>query len=99
MGEGEGGARPLSPGRIYRIELRPAARRSLAALPREAQARIASAIDSLATEPRPPGVTKLRGPEGFYRVRVGDYRIVYAIDDDALFVLVVRVGHRREVYR
>jgi hypothetical protein len=63
VGEGEGGARPLSPGRIYRIELRPAARRSLAGLPREAQARIASAIDSLAPEPRPPGVTKLRGPE------------------------------------
>lgn len=99
MGEGEGGARPLSPERVYRIELRPAARRSIAALPREAQVRIASAIDSLATGPRPPGVTKLRGPEGFYRVRVGDYRIVYAIDDDVLLVLVVAVGHRREVYR
>lgn len=99
MGEGEGGARPLSPERVYRIELRPAARRSLAALPRDAQARIASALDSLTTQPRPPGVTKLRGPEGFYRIRVGDYRIVYAIEDDLLLVLVVRVAHRREVYR
>lgn len=99
MGEGEGGAGPLSPDRSYRIELRPAARRSLLALPRNAQARIAPALDSLATQPRPPGVTKLRGPEGFYRIRVGDYRVVYAIEDDVLLVLVVRIGHRREVYR
>jgi mRNA interferase RelE/StbE len=71
----------------------------LLALPQAAQARIASAIDALAGDPRPSGVTKLRGPEGFYRIRVGDYRVVYAIEDDVLLVLVVRVGHRREVYR
>ena len=61
--------------------------------------RIAAAIEALAGDPRPSGVTKLRGPEAFYRIRVGDYRVVYAIEDDGLLVLVVRVAHRREVYR
>ena len=49
--------------------------------------------------PRPPGVVKLEGPESLFRVRVGDFRVVYAIRDDVLLVLVVRIGNRREVYR
>ena len=53
----------------------------------------------LAANPRPPGVEKLAGPDDFYRIRVGDYRIIYQIQDDVLMILVVKIGHRREVYR
>lgn len=60
--------------------------------------RIGAAIDALAVEPRPPGVVRLAGRDDF-RIRVGDYRIVYAVDDAALLVLVARIAHRRDVYR
>lgn len=83
----------------WRIEvLRPAAR-ALRGLPRADQRAIAAAIDGLAAEPRPPGSRVLRGSRTLYRIRVGDYRIVYAIEAERLVVLVVRIGHRREVYR
>lgn len=61
--------------------------------------RIQAAIDRLAEEPRPPGVRALKGRPGEMQIRVGDYRVVYTIHDDHLLVLVVEVGHRREVYR
>ena len=80
----------------YRIEIRPAALKDLAALDRPVQRRIAAAIDALAATPRPSGVKKLEGAEDLYRIRVGDYRVIYAIDDRVLVVLVVRVRHRRE---
>lgn len=60
--------------------------------------RIGVAIDALAAEPRPPGAVKLAGRDDF-RVRIGEYRIVYAIDDAEQIVLVARIAHRREVYR
>jgi mRNA interferase RelE/StbE len=60
--------------------------------------RIRAAVDSLANEPRPVGAVKLAGRDDF-RIRVGDYRIVYAIDDHDHAVLVARIAHRREVYR
>ena len=60
--------------------------------------RIAAAVDELARDPRPPGAAKLAGRDD-YRIRVGDFRIVYAVDDDARQVLVARIAHRREVYR
>ena len=56
-------------------------------------------IDRLAVEPRPRGVVKLVGTANGYRVRVGDYRIVYEVHDDRLVVVVIRVGDRREIYR
>lgn len=56
-------------------------------------------IEGLATEPRPAGVKRLVGPNDLWRVRVGGFRIVYRIEERALLVLVVRIGHRREVYR
>jgi mRNA interferase RelE/StbE len=68
-------------------------------LGREPQERIGRAIDALSTTPRPAGAVKLRGAEGYFRIRVGDYRVVYEIADSVLVVLVVRIGHRREVYR
>jgi len=82
----------------YRIELRPAAVRALRAIERKQQARIRGAIELLATDPRPPASRPLRGRPG-YRVRVGDYRIIYTIEDDVLLVVVVTLGHRRDVYR
>ncbi|MGC4933038.1 type II toxin-antitoxin system RelE family toxin [Gordonia sp. DT30] len=57
------------------------------------------AIDSLASDPRPSGCIQLKGGGGEFRIRVGDYRIIYDIQDDELVVLVLRLGHRREVYR
>jgi len=83
----------------YRIEVRPRAEKELAALPRDAQRRIVRAIDALAEDPRPAGGVTLKGGEGLLRIRVGVYRTVYLVEDDHLVVLVVRIGHRREVYR
>jgi mRNA interferase RelE/StbE len=83
----------------YRVELTPAAQRDLRSLDRPVLRRIDARIRSLAEEPRPHGVEKLAGDSEVYRVRVGDYRILYQIDDAVLVVLVVRVRHRREVYR
>ncbi len=56
-------------------------------------------MDALAANPRPKGVKKLTGLDNLYRIRAGDYRIVYQIRDDRLIVLVVRIGHRKDVYR
>ena len=61
--------------------------------------RIKSAIQALSSNPRPNGCTKLKGSKDYYRIRVGSYRIVYSIEDENLLILVVRVGHRRDVYR
>jgi len=66
---------------------------------RRLHSRLRESIEALAESPRPPGCVKLQGPEELYRVRVGDYRIVYQIQDAVLVVLVVEVGHRREIYR
>ena len=84
---------------IYRLEVRPRAEKELAALPRDAHRRVARAIDALAEDPRPAGCVPLKGGEGLLRIRVGVYRVIYLVEDDRLVVLVVRIGHRREVYR
>lgn len=81
----------------YRIELRPAAVRALRKLDPQVRHRIQGAISLLAHDPRPPGARALQGRAGL-RVRVGDYRIIYTIDDRVLIVVVVRLGHRRDVY-
>jgi mRNA interferase RelE/StbE len=73
--------------------------KALRDLPRADQRRVAARIDALAENPRPPGVEKLEGADDLYRVRAGDHRIVYRIEDKRLLVLVIRIGHRREVYR
>ncbi len=83
----------------YGVSFTPKAERQLAKLPRAAQERIAARIDTLATDPRPHGVEKLKGAEDIYRLRAGEYRVLYHLADDVLLVLVIRVGHRREVYR
>ena len=84
---------------MYRIEFVRRAARTLRELPTDIQRRLDSPIRALANQPRPPGCIKLSGRESLWRIRVGDYRIVYQIQDDRLLVLVVKVGHRREIYR
>jgi mRNA interferase RelE/StbE len=82
---------------IYRIEVRPAAARALRKLDPQIRPRIQGAIALLAQDPRPPASRALRGRPG-YRVRVGDYRIIYTVADEVLLVVVVALGHRRDVY-
>jgi mRNA interferase RelE/StbE len=83
----------------YTVEIARRAVKSITALPRSEQQRVRAAIDLLAGEPRPPGCAKLAGEDSVYRVRIGDYRILYEVIDARLVVHVVRVGHRRDVYR
>jgi mRNA interferase RelE/StbE len=83
----------------YAVLVSPTARRDLKRIRGPARRRIAEAIDNLADEPRPSGCKKLVDEENLYRIRVGDYRIVYQIGDDRLIVLVIRVGHRTDIYR
>lgn len=83
----------------HRIRLAPAAARQLRKLDPPARRRIQAALELLADDPRPPAATRLVGGAGEWRVRTGDYRVVYEIHDDVLLVLVLAVGHRREVYR
>ena len=83
----------------YRVVIKASAIKEIAALPKRERRRVISAIEALADDPRPEGTRKLTGAEDAYRVRVGDYRIVYLIRDDVLTVFVVRVRHRRDVYR
>ena len=83
----------------YRIEIKRSAAKEIQAISRKKdRQQVVARIAALAADPRPPGCTKLSGQEA-YRVRQGQYRIVYRIEDDALVVEVVRVGHRRDVYR
>lgn len=83
----------------WRVILAPAAERQLRGLPEGVERRIVRRLRALRAEPRPPGCLKLKGRENAYRLRVGDYRIIYRIEDAVLVVLVIQVGHRRDVYR
>ncbi len=82
---------------IYRIELRPAAVKALRSIPKPHINRLRGAIALLAANPRPPGAKKLRAPDA-YRVRVGDYRIIYTVEDDVLLIVVLALGHRQGIY-
>ena len=84
---------------MYRIHFAGRAERAFRKLSPEVQRRLDPAILALADNPRPPGCLKLSGPDSLWRIRVGDYRIVYQIQDEILLILVVNVGHRREIYR
>ena len=82
----------------YRVLLTKAARKQLDALPTPAIESVSERLLQLRDNPRPSGCKKLQGRDG-WRVRVGDYRVIYHVQDDALVVLVLTVGHRRDVYR
>ncbi|WP_236793854.1 type II toxin-antitoxin system RelE/ParE family toxin [Amycolatopsis sp. GM8] len=83
----------------YGIEWRPAARKELDRLDRPVRARILRKIAALADDPRPHGVVRLTGTSDLWRIRIGDYRVVYTIEDNRLIVTVVRVAPRGAVYR
>ncbi|MEO8884030.1 MAG: type II toxin-antitoxin system RelE/ParE family toxin [Devosia sp.] len=83
----------------WRVEFEPTARAELLSLDRTVQSRILRSLAKMATDPRTaPNVKALKGRD-HYRLRVGDWRVIYALDGDRLVVLVVTIGHRREVYR
>lgn len=82
----------------FAIQIAPAAERQLRKFDPQVRRRIQAAIDLLMSNPRPPKATQLVGGAGEWRVRTGDYRIIYEIHDDQLVVLVLRVGHRRDLY-
>ena len=85
--------------RVYRIEIKRSAAKEIEDIGRlRDRQRVVARVMSLAEDPGPPGYTKLSGQET-YRVREGDYRIIYTISDEVLVVEVIRVGHRRDVYR
>jgi mRNA interferase RelE/StbE len=84
---------------LYRIELTRDAVRALAKLDKPVRRRLQSAIDKLADDPRPAGMIPLRGAPGAFRIRVGDYRVIYVLHDDRLLIVVIDLGHRRDVYR
>lgn len=82
----------------YRLELESHARKELLGLPKEVQKSFSEVLDHLQKNPRPPGAKKLTGLDG-YRVRKGDYRLLYTVDDKESLVRIYRIAHRREVYR
>ena len=83
----------------YEVALAPAAARQLRKFDPQVRRRVQAAIELLATEPRPPAATRLVGGAGEWRVRTGDYRIVYEIEEERLLVLVLSAGHCREIYQ
>ena len=83
----------------YRIVFTLRAAKQLAEVAPPLQKRIAARIDALAKEPRPRNAKKLTDSDGLYRIRVGDYRVTYQVADDIVLVTIIRIGHRREVYR
>ena len=88
----------MSPGR-YEVLIVKKARKVLERLPKNLKKRIIAEIDGLANEPRPDGCVKLRGYENLFRIRVGDWRIAYVIEDDVLIVLILKVAPRSRIYR
>ena len=84
---------------MYEVHFAASAAREFRSLSRELKRRIGRAIDELSGDPRPPGVRKLVGHESLYRIRVGQYRVVYDIDDQGRSIRITRIRHRREVYR
>ena len=83
----------------FRIEVSSTAEKQLLALEREDQVRVAGAIRKLADNPRPRGCRKLRDYSDVYRIRVDVFRILYSIEQDRLLILVLKIGHRRDLYR
>lgn len=84
----------------YRLLIKPSAAKEIDAIgSKQDRQRIVARIFKLSSEPHPHGCEKLVGPEGRYRIRQGDYRVVYLVDSAARIVEIIKVGHRREVYR
>jgi mRNA interferase RelE/StbE len=84
---------------MYTIRFKQSAAKEFKKLPAKAQARILEAIEALSGEPRPPGCRKLVGSENLYRIRVGQYRVIYEIDDGELIIMIIIIRHRKDAYR
>ena len=82
----------------YRLLIKPSAAKELEAVPRKDRQRLVTRLRQLSTDPRPPGCEKLSGHD-LFRIRQGNYRLLYSVQDAELIILVIRIGHRREVYR
>ncbi len=83
----------------YRIEFTRSAEKDLRKIDKSKVAAIYHEVERLEADPRPHGVKKLAGADRTYRIRIGDYRVVYEIEDEVLLVLVIRIAHRKDVYR
>jgi len=83
----------------YRVVFRASAEKELLSLSLLVKSRIENAIDKLASHPRPSGVRKLKGATNTYRIRVGEYRVVFEIEDEALRIIVTKIRHRSQAYR
>ena len=83
----------------YTIKFRPAVEKNLRALPQKDLIRIKRKIDALAENLPDQAITKMKGNNNFHKIRVGDYRIIYEIHDDTLVILVVKIGHRKDIYK
>lgn len=82
----------------YKVVLKPAAQRQLKKLSPTIQGELVTTIEKLREDPRPSGCKKLKGRQNQYRIRLGNYRVIYGIEDSILVVRVIKVGHRRDVY-
>ncbi len=83
----------------YRIEIARSAEKQLKRLPTEDRRRLARAMLALAEEPHPPGCRKLTGYDDVFRIRVGVYRVIYSVSGRTLVIIVLKIGHRKDVYR
>ena len=83
----------------YKIEWRRSIKKDLKGISKAEIPKIIGAVESLSEEPRPPGSKKLSGSEFTYRIRIGNYRVIYEIHDDTILIEVVKVGHRKDVYK
>lgn len=83
----------------YEVQISRSAERQLAKLDGDTQRRVAAAMRSLAREPRPRGCRKLIGYDDVYRIRVGRYRLLYSVSHETVVIVILKVGHRRDVYR
>lgn len=83
----------------YKIEFKPSALKAFKKLNRQTQKRIIKKIDLLENDPMPLGIVKLKGSNNFYRLRAGDYRIIYTIEKDRLLILILKIGDRKDVFK
>ncbi|KAF0142635.1 MAG: cytotoxic translational repressor of toxin-antitoxin stability system [Stygiobacter sp.] len=83
---------------MYKIQILKSADKTLRNVAKKERVKIVEQISQLAENPRPFGCKKLRGTE-FYRIRIGDYRVIYKIEDEVLLILVIRIGHRKDIYK
>ncbi len=85
---------------MYKVTFKASANKELQQLPGQAYIKISAAIGKLAENPRPGGVKKLKGEgEDLYRIRAGDYRVIYTINDGIKIITILRIGHRKDIYR